>query len=191
MWVSKRFLIFTLTAVMVITGLILPRQTHALSCANQLNPVKEKSVSEEMGANAPVMITVHFKETYIDGVSIEREDREHYLSFDTLITEHPGWRVVDCSKGNITFSKTVDDLSPVSKAAGIFGLKDNHILTLYFGEPSNDKIIRTFFQIDVGAMESNAVLKLKHGIRITNKKDYQTILHSMSKYAIHTVSTLK
>ncbi|MGV3487887.1 MAG: BofC C-terminal domain-containing protein [Tuberibacillus sp.] len=186
----KRITILLL-AVFIVSG---PQHRSA---AKEMGSVCRKSsntehqVMDSITVETPKMVSVHFEKTYIDGIKIVKETREHFISPENILTKYPGWHLAKCNENKVFLSMKVDDLSPISKTAGIIGLKDGNILTLYNGKPSNQKVIQTFFQIDVNAMEADAAKRLNEGIRITNKNQYEWLLHSLSKYAVNHMSKVQ
>jgi forespore regulator of the sigma-K checkpoint len=99
--------------------------------------------------------------------------------------KYSGWKLAKCSENDVYLSKKIDDISPVSKTAGVMGLKDGNVLTLYNGNPGNHQVIQTFFQIDINALEADAAERLNRGIRITDKTQYKLLLDALSKYAVN------
>jgi len=149
---------------------------------------KDHQVMSPMSVQSPQMVNVHLEKTFIDGVKIVNISKTHFISLENILTKYSGFRLSKCNERDVFLSKKIDDLSPISKTAGIIGLKDGNVLTLYNGNPKENKIIQTFFQIDINALEADAAKKLNQGIRITNKNQYEMLLHSLSKIAINHVS---
>lgn len=69
-----------------------------------------------------------------------------------------------------------------------FGLDDQGILSLFEGLPSEKKVIRSFFQLDVEYLESSLprdmVDQLYEGIEVTDYAEYNSVLSTFSDYAI-------
>jgi forespore regulator of the sigma-K checkpoint len=146
--------------------------------------VKDHQVMGPLSVKTPKIINVHLKTLFMDGVSIVNVVDDHFISLDSVVTKYEGFHLAKCSEKNVFLFKKVDDLSPVSKTAGIFGLKDGKILTLYKGDPDKNQIIQTFFQIDVNALEADAFNHLRQGIRISDKNQYIKVIQSFSKYTV-------
>ena len=102
--------------------------------------------------------------------------------------EFPQWGIVMEPDGKIVFTEHVDDLSPFCKDNAYFGLDKNGNLSLFEGLPANDKVIRTFFQLNIGYLESSlprdAYNQLKEGIRVTNMAEYNSVLSTFSDFAM-------
>jgi forespore regulator of the sigma-K checkpoint len=80
-----------------------------------------------------------------------------------------------------------DDLSPHCRENAYFGMDKNGNLSLFEGIPEQEKVIRTFFQLDVQHMKSSlpgdAVNQLYSGIRVSDMEDYNSVLSTFSEYA--------
>jgi forespore regulator of the sigma-K checkpoint len=105
-----------------------------------------------------------------------------------LHAEHPEWTVRLEEDGSVTFVQSVDDLSPACKETAYFGIDENGNLTLYDGVPSKDRVIRTFFQLNIGHLESSlppdTVKQLYSGIRVGDLAEYNSVLSTFSDYAV-------
>lgn len=68
------------------------------------------------------------------------------------------------------------------------GLDERGVLSLFDGPPLRDKVIRSFFQIDIEFLESSLpaeiVAQLYNGIRVTNITQYNSVLSTFSDYAV-------
>ncbi|MFC7393208.1 BofC C-terminal domain-containing protein [Scopulibacillus cellulosilyticus] len=131
----------------------------------------------------PVVVYVHLKKDYLDGISIERTVEEHPLSLKDIFLSYQDWQLVKQTNDNIYFEKRVNDISPVAKTVGIFGLTNDRTLTIFEGNPDKNQIIQTFFQIDTKALEANEVKDLNKGIPVRNKKHFQQVMNALAKYA--------
>jgi forespore regulator of the sigma-K checkpoint len=89
---------------------------------------------------------------------------------------------------SLILEERVSDLSEACKQRAVFGLDAADRLTLYDGPPKKDKVVRTFFQLDVNFMESSLpeeeIKRLTNGIRIEDKATYYSVLSSFSDYAL-------
>ncbi|WP_176222190.1 BofC C-terminal domain-containing protein [Tuberibacillus sp. Marseille-P3662] len=147
-------------------------------------PVYAHGQTSHAGSKSgPLIVNLHLKKTFIDGVQIQNTVKKKVMSMEDLWTTYSDWQLVDQRKGNVYFKKKVDDLSPVSKAVGILGLSDNETLTLYKGNPDDQTIIQTFYQIDTKELQVNMRKQLKEGIRIKNKQDFKHVLKKLQQYA--------
>jgi len=105
----------------------------------------------------------------------------------SLFGEHPDARVMLDSSGKVHMVQDVEDLAPVCRENAYFGMDKHGNLTLFDGIPERERVIRTFFQLDVEHMKSSlpqdALDQLHSGIRITDLADYNSVLSSFSEYA--------
>lgn len=80
-----------------------------------------------------------------------------------------------------------DDLSDNS----YIGIDQHGVLSLFEGPPLEEKVIRSFFQINIEFLESSLppeiVEQLYEGIRITNHSEYNSVLSTFSDYAVENV----
>ena len=83
----------------------------------------------------------------------------------------------------MSFSKKAEDISPLLKANGYFGVTDDGILTIFNGKPYKSHIIQSFFQIDVGKLESTKREELIKGIPIKTKDRYVEVLETFKTYS--------
>ncbi|WP_127529692.1 BofC C-terminal domain-containing protein [Paenibacillus kobensis] len=135
---------------------------------------------------------VHIHRTYLCGeeyrslglLSVERAKRAAQrpsVSFVRLNQLPAGTPV-------LVLEEKVGDLSEACKQSAVFGLDRAGRLTLYDGPPRKEKVVRTFYQLDVRVMESrlpkDELKRLTDGIRIEDKETYYSVLSSFSDFAI-------
>jgi len=179
------------TGIQVLFVVLLFFSMHPIAKAAETQPScldkqqKEHQVMGRMALEAPKRVSVHLEKSYIDGVKIVRVTTDHFISPENIMIKYSGWKLAKCSENDVYLSKKIDDISPVSKTAGVMGLKDGNVLTLYNGNPGNHQVIQTFFQIDINALEADAAERLNRGIRITDKTQYKLLLDALSKYAVN------
>lgn len=106
-----------------------------------------------------------------------------------LVLAHPEWKVMlNQEQGTVQFEERIEDLSEHCKANAYMGVDKKGNLTLYDGAPKKEKVVRTFFQLDVRYMESSLpqdkLDQLTRGIRITDMEEYNSVLSTYSDYAI-------
>lgn len=101
--------------------------------------------------------------------------------------EHPGTQLSVEDSGRVQIVEPVEDLSPHCRDNAYFGMDKNGNLSLFEGMPEQEKVIRTFFQLDVQHMKSSlpgdAVNQLYSGIRVSDMEDYNSVLSTFSEYA--------
>lgn len=105
-----------------------------------------------------------------------------------LMLVHPEWKaMIGAQKNTVFLEEKVEDLSVHCKANAYMGLDKEGNLTLYDGVPKKEKVVRTFFQLDVDYMESSLpqekLDQLAKGIRISDMDEYNSVLSTYSDYA--------
>lgn len=124
---------------------------------------------------------------YVCGEEIRQFGSMQAQEILSLQKEHPEARVVLDRTGSVHLVDKVEDLAPKCRDNAYFGLDKNGNLTLFEGVPEQDKVIRTFFQLDVQHMKSSlpadAVNQLYSGIRVSDLADYNSVLSTFSEYA--------
>ncbi|WP_258535755.1 intercompartmental signaling factor BofC [Bacillus sp. 03113] len=141
-------------------------------------------------ANAQIVNTVKshsfkviLERKYLDGEISQEVVKEAFLSNEVIFTKYKDWKVIDSHSDHIVFRKQIDDISPLLKANGYFGITDEGILTIYNGKPNHFNIIQSFFQIDIKKLESHKQLELKHGIPIKTRSNYLDVMKSLKPYS--------
>jgi forespore regulator of the sigma-K checkpoint len=126
--------------------------------------------------------TIILQRIYLDGDVSEEIVTETAKSKVEIRQKYGQWQLVS-SKGNeLVFRYGIDDISPLLKANGYFGITEEGILTIFNGRPKHSKIIHSFFQIDVGKLESRKKQQLMNGIPIKTKDRYQQVLETFKPY---------
>lgn len=91
-------------------------------------------------------------------------------------------------QGKYIFERKVDDLSPVLKEKGVIGVDRNGMLTLYEGDPKENNVIQTFFQIDLERLETSLpaeeINQLQQGIHFSSLAEFNSILSTYGEYAV-------
>lgn len=145
--------------------------------AEVLDAIKNGGISRE----------VFVERRYVCGEEIERLGMMTPDSIAKLKHEHPEWTIGLNESGSVRFTESVEDLSPKCKENAYFGLDKNGNLSLFEGLPEQERVIRTFFQLNVGHLKSSlpreTVNQLFTGIRISDLADYDSVLSTFSEYA--------
>ncbi|MBH0229998.1 BofC C-terminal domain-containing protein [Halobacillus yeomjeoni] len=128
----------------------------------------------------PLQLTIQLKKYYMDGV-IETVKKEEtiWLMMD-FWAAYEGWSVESQDLDEIVFQKEVEDISPLTKKQGYFGLNENGELAVYNGDPQEGNVIEAFQPIPVKALESKRKIELENGIKI---KDYQHFEQVLKLYS--------
>ncbi|RSK29392.1 regulator [Bacillus sp. HMF5848] len=142
----------------------------------------EESVYEISG---PLSVTVLLERVYIDGEVSEEIVEETIWSMEDFWSEYADWQLVDQNEEIIVFQKNIDDISPLLKANGYFGITDEGILTIFNGKPEHSphNVIQSFFQINIEKLESYQHDELRKGIRIESKDQYEHVIETFKPYS--------
>ena len=91
----------------------------------------------------------------------------------------------DGDETQIVFQQEVDDISPLLKINGYFGISEDGILNIYEGKPSDEKVIQSFFQINTKKLKSHQQQELEMGIPVLSRDRYEEVLKMFKKYEKH------
>lgn len=104
-----------------------------------------------------------------------------------LFIHDSGHAIENVSAMTMSDHRSSQPIEEVSSNSYI-GLDEHDVLSLFEGPPHDDKVIRSFFQIDVKYLESSlppeVVEQLYKGIQVTNLSEYNSVLSTFSDYAI-------
>ncbi|MFC4776484.1 BofC C-terminal domain-containing protein [Paenibacillus sp. GCM10023252] len=134
-------------------------------------------------------LKVKLQRTYICGEEIKLLGQLSPQSIIGMLQEHPGWTAaVDKDEETVLLQEEVNDLSEACRSHAYFGMDQEGMLKLFEGVPRKEKVIRTFFQLDVQFMESSLpkgqVDELVEGIHVKDMDEYNSVLSTFSDYAM-------
>lgn len=132
----------------------------------------------------PQHLTIILERIYLDGEISEEVILDSYWSIENFWTKYDQWQLVDMDETTMVFRKNMDDISPLLKANGYFGITDDGTLSIFNGRPDRSRIIQSFFQIDVKKLESNKQEELIQGIPIKTKDKYVEVLETFKPYSM-------
>lgn len=131
---------------------------------------------------------VHFTKIYTCGEESSVLGIMTPQEITALIKQHPSWEGRLGAGGDVWIDERVTGLSDICKDNGYIGVDKDGNLTLFEGPPKKEKVIRTFFQMDVEMMESalpaDVIKQLQQGIRIQDVEEYNSVLSTFSDFAI-------
>ncbi|WNS74434.1 intercompartmental signaling factor BofC [Bacillus sp. DTU_2020_1000418_1_SI_GHA_SEK_038] len=131
----------------------------------------------------PLHITVVLERMYLDGEASQELLTETIWSMEEFWAKYDEWQLIDMEEEKMIFRKYIDDISPLLKANGYFGITDKGVLTIFNGRPHKSNIIQSFFQIDLGRLESKKCEELKKGIPIKTKEQFVEVLETFKFYS--------
>ncbi|MFM1652387.1 BofC C-terminal domain-containing protein [Brevibacillus sp. B_LB10_24] len=133
-------------------------------------------------------IELVLRRSYLCGTKDEEKQLSNGKSAEQLLSEHTDWEVVSVEPERLVLHKQVNDLSPVCKENGYFGVSRDGMLALFNGVPSENKVIQTFYQINTARMEASLpkeeIAHLKSGIRVRDLAEYNSILSTYSEFQL-------
>lgn len=129
-------------------------------------------------------ITVKLERVYLDGEVSEEILEETILSMEQFWDFYKDWIVVEHNGTMIHLRKEIEDISPLLKLNGYFGISDDGFLNIYEGKPKEQKVIQSFFRIDTKKLKSHLQEELQEGIPVMSRENYQDILKMFQKYAL-------
>ncbi|MFJ5715508.1 BofC C-terminal domain-containing protein [Neobacillus sp. NPDC093127] len=132
----------------------------------------------------PLNITVILERVYLDGEISQEVIHETCWSMENFWARYDQWQLTGTDESTYVFRKQVDDISPLLKANGFFGISENGVLTIFNGRPDQSRIIQSFFQIDIKRLESNKQEQLIQGIPIRSKDQYVQVLETFKPYSV-------
>lgn len=173
-----KFNAFSVTALLLISlsvyGLVLPTEPA----------LAEKPETKVHEINEPLKVKIILQRVFLDGEMSEERVLETIWSMEDFWAKYDDWQLVDMEQNKAVFRQDIDDISPLLKTNGYFGLSDEGVLTIFNGRPGGANIIQSFFQIDLGRLESFKRDQLKKGIPIKTKQCYEEVLETFKPYTM-------
>ncbi|MCM3746694.1 BofC C-terminal domain-containing protein [Paenibacillus pasadenensis] len=88
----------------------------------------------------------------------------------------------------VVLTEQINDLSDNCRRSATFGVDSGGSLTLFEGPPKEEKVMKTFYQLDLQHMESalpkEELQRLISGIRVQDKDEFNSVLSSFGDYAV-------
>ncbi len=130
----------------------------------------------------PQTINIVLERIYLDGEKSQERIQETILSMEDFWAHYEGWDLIDQNENELIFRREVEDISPLLKINGYFGITEDGILSIYEGEPNEEKVIQSFFQLDTRKLKSQDHTELIKGIPVQNLKRYEEVLQVFGQY---------
>ncbi|WP_271752856.1 BofC C-terminal domain-containing protein [Cohnella sp. JJ-181] len=132
-------------------------------------------------------VEVVLRRMYVCGEETRRLGSFSSSEAMALLKAHRDWTASLAEADKIVMRESVDDLSAACKASARIGLDSGGNLSLFDGPVRKDKVIRTFFHMDVKAMESgmspDELRKLREGMPIGDDGDYRQVVKRLGEFA--------
>ncbi|WP_416827457.1 BofC C-terminal domain-containing protein [Ectobacillus polymachus] len=129
-------------------------------------------------------ITVILQRYYVDGEVSEEIITEKVTNIEAMLKLYQDWQLVERDDSQLVMQKRIDDISPLLKTSGYFGVSKQGMLQLYRGVPHSNNAIHSFFQLDMKKLESYRKEQLERGIRVKSKKKYEQVLETLQQYSV-------
>ncbi|MEH6948062.1 BofC C-terminal domain-containing protein [Peribacillus asahii] len=132
----------------------------------------------------PVERKVILQREYLDGELSEEKVMEVIGSMAQFQKKYREWQIVEQTKEHLVLHKFENDISPLLKANGYFGMTEDGTLSIFNGKPEYEKVIHTFFQLDVGKLEAYQQEELQQGIPIISKEQFTNLIKEYRVYSM-------
>ena len=142
----------------------------------------EKKEDATVFANTIYKVTL--QSLYVDGEMSEEVLFKEGLSVQKILREYKQWNLVLQTDKELVFQQQMNDISPLMKTNGYFGISDDGTLSIFNGKPSDSDVIQSFFHIDVEMLEANKHSELVKGIRVKDKQHYEAVLEAFEPYML-------
>ncbi|WP_053367262.1 BofC C-terminal domain-containing protein [Bacillus sp. FJAT-27245] len=154
-----------------------------LICPESKTFAAEKPIANAGDQHEPLRLKVTLEKVYVDKEVSQEQIIETAASWEEFWTKYKGWSVVDVGRDSVVLRSHVEDISPLLKSNGYFGLSGEGVLAIFNGRPPYSQIIQSFFQINVEKLESRKQAELRKGIPIKTKDRYVEVLESFKPYS--------
>ncbi|SDY47088.1 forespore regulator of the sigma-K checkpoint [Evansella caseinilytica] len=146
--------------------------------------VSAESRSATSVDNEPKSVEVILQRQYLDGEISEEIVLETIWSMEDFWAYYHDWQLIDQNDVQVIFRKELNDISPLLKINGYFGLAEDGTLNIYNGKPEDNNVIQSFFQVNTSRLKSHLHQDLLKGIPVTSKDHYIQVLKMVEKYAV-------
>ncbi|MBM7691898.1 forespore regulator of the sigma-K checkpoint [Peribacillus deserti] len=158
-------------------------QTASAEIVREKTPgIKSAQILISKHSGPPIIREVILQRVYVDGDISEESLTETIWSMEDFWAQYTGWQLISQNNKQVIFQKHLNDISPLLKTNGYFGLSDDGTLSIFNGRPSESHIIQSFFQLDIKKLEGRTQKKLYDGIKISDKKQYDDVLETFKSY---------
>lgn len=189
-----------LVAIMAWRGLALSKEMEALMTSEPivqetLSLLKETDTQEDGAPDWLVEVQrsghskiVHLTKKYICGEESQVLGIMKPDEVVSLLKEHPDWTGRLATGGDIWLEENINTLSENCERNGYFGIDRLGNLSIFDGTPKDEKVLKTFFQLDVEMMESvlpkEEMEQIRNGIRVQDVEEFDSVLSTFGEFAV-------
>lgn len=148
----------------------------------------EKATNTKVELKGPITLKVKLIRQYLDGEISQEVIHQEILSMDDFWATYKDWQIIEQSEDKIVFHKLINDISPLLKANGYFGIDGDGIIKIFNGKPEEENVIQSFYQIDIKGLESNVREELQKGIRVRSKDQFEKLLEDLKNYSLEVIN---
>lgn len=134
-------------------------------------------------------VSVILQRIYVCGEELEPLGRMSAHEVVMMLSEHPEWSAsLQRDNETVMLVHRIEDISDYCREHAHFGVDKRGNFSLFDGAPKEEKVMRTFFQLDIRYMESSLPQQqlnlLNQGIRVNDIDEYNSVLSTFSDYAV-------
>ncbi|ANY70352.1 hypothetical protein BBD42_30535 [Paenibacillus sp. BIHB 4019] len=134
-------------------------------------------------------VSVMLRRYYLCGEESRPLGRMTSLQLIRLLEANGEWHAsFDKKTRRVLVEQTVDEFSKHCQNEAYMGVDRQGNLSLFEGAPQQEKVLRTFFQLDIRYLESSLprdkVEQLTHGIKINDIEEFNSVLSTFSDYEL-------
>ncbi|QOT01091.1 BofC C-terminal domain-containing protein [Brevibacterium sp. JNUCC-42] len=182
----KWLMLFLMLTVGLVLGFWASRLEMKLANQEGRNSMTSQFKGEESVPVFSMPRQVVLTRTYVCGVTGEEKKEVRENTLDQILKPYAGWELVSVHPDHIVLHKEENDLAPICKENGYFGLSPDGFLTFFDGLPDYQKVIQTFYQINTDSMKASLskeeIGHLYKGIRVRDLAEYNSILSTFSEF---------
>src|SRR3954463_12456110 len=124
-WVAQYRLGLAFVAVVLFMSIGKVSGVMLTGSAEQMKNHQDQQKSE------PQQLTIILERIYLDGEMSEEVVHDSYWSIENFWSRYDQWQLVGMDESTMVFRKQEDDISPLLKANGYFGLSEDGVLTIF------------------------------------------------------------
>lgn len=134
-------------------------------------------------------VPVVLQRIYVCGEEMEPLGRMGSHEVVMLLSEHPEFNAtMHTDQETVVLVQRIEDISDYCREHAHFGVDKRGNFSLFDGAPREEKVMRTFFQLDIRYMESSLPQRqldlLNEGIKVKDIDEYNSVLSTFSDYAV-------